>query len=258
MSVTLSVYMITFNNGATLRRALESVAGWAAEIVIVDSESTDGSKEIMGQYTQNLFEYLTTNLRDKYQFAQDKCSHPWVLFIDADEWLTPEIKAEIAERLSDPVSFDGFIVRRRNYFGGREIRFGAWASDEEIRLYRKDKGHWEGGIHAKVHLQGKVGRLRNHYLHTPYSDISHQVRKLDHYSGVFARDLADAGRRFSLITLVTRPFFRFLRDYILKRGFADGIPGLIIALSDAYYVFLKYAKLWELGHSAETNGRGSE
>lgn len=238
--------MITYNNGATLDRALKSVSGWASEIVIVDSESTDGSRETMDRYGASVHQYVTTDLRAKYQSAQDRCSNKWVLFIDADEWLPDELKKEIDHVLSGSPPADGFVVRRRNFFMGREIRHGAWAKDREIRLYKKDKGRWEGGIHAKVRVDGQAGELKNHYLHTPYSDISHQVRKLDHYSGVFAQDLADAGRPFSAAKLITHPMFRFLRDYLLKRGFADGIPGLVIATSDMYYVFCKYAKLWEL------------
>jgi glycosyltransferase involved in cell wall biosynthesis len=238
--------MITYNNGATLDRALRSVSGWASEIVVVDSESTDGSQEIMNRHGVTVHQYITTDLRAKYQSAQDSCSNPWVLFIDADEWLTTELKEEIGYVLSGSPTVDGFVVRRRNFFMGREIRHGAWAKDREIRLYRKGKGHWEGGIHAKVHVDGPVGELRNHYLHTPYSDISHQVRKLDHYSDIFAQDLARADRPSSVAKLASRPLLRFLRDYVLKRGFADGVPGLVIAMSDMYYVFCKYGKLWEL------------
>ena len=247
--------MITYNNGATLERALKSVSRWAPEIVVVDSESTDGSLSTMDRYGVSVHQYVTTDLRAKYQSAQDRCSNPWVLFIDADEWLTPEIKEEIGRELSASPTADAFVARRRNYFMGREIRHGAWAKDREIRLYRRDKGRWEGGIHAKVHVDGQIKELRNHYLHTPYSDISHQVRKLDHYSEIFAHDLAKAGRSFSLLSLITRPLFRFLRDYVLKRGFADGTPGLVIAASDMYYVFLKYAKLWEHGGAGKKQNR---
>jgi glycosyltransferase involved in cell wall biosynthesis len=249
LSLPLSVYMITYNNGATLERALKSISGWASEIVVVDSESSDGSREIMSRYGADVYQYETTDLRAKYQSAHDRCSSDWVLFIDADEWLTSDLKDEIAEVLARSPASDGFVVKRRNFFLGREIRHGAWARDREIRLYRKEKGRWEGGIHAKVAVNGRVGQLKNHYLHTPYADISHQVRKLDHYSGVFARDLDDGGRPFSLLKLVTHPLSRFSRDYILKRGFADAVPGLVIAVSDMYYVFLKYAKLWELRRS---------
>ena len=129
---------------------------------------------------------------------------------------------------------------------GREIRHGGWYPDREIRLYRKGKGTWQGGIHARVHVEGKVGRLKSHYLHTPYSDSSHQIRTIDRYSEAFAKDLHAAGRHFHLFNLLGRPIYRFFRDYIFKRGFLDGTPGIIIAASTMYYVFMKQAKLWEM------------
>jgi hypothetical protein len=170
-----------------------------------------------------------------------------VLFIDADEWLTPEIKAETEGVIKGPSSYDGFIVNRRNVYLGREIRYGGWYPDTEIRLYRKDKGSWQGGIHARVHVDGRIGHLKNHYMHTPYLDTAHQIRTIDRYSEAFARDLYSSGKRsFALFNMLTRPVFRFFRDYIFKLGFLDGIPGLIIVASTMYYVFMKYAKLWEL------------
>lgn len=248
-SLPLSVYMITFNNGATIERALKSVAGWAAEVVVVDSHSTDGAPEIISRYTDGLFQYDTKDLREKYQYAQDKCTNPWVLFIDADEWLTGEIKEEIEAIVTGRTDYDGFMVDRRNVYLGREIKYGGWYPDREIRLYRKDKGRWEGGIHAKVAVERKVGRLINHYMHTPYADTAHQIRTIDRYSEAFAEDLRASGRRFHLVNMITRPLFRFFRDYILKRGFLDGIPGLIIVASTMYYVFMKYGKLWEMEHA---------
>ncbi len=242
----LSVYMITFNNGATIERALQSVVGWAAEVVVVDSHSTDGAPEIIGRYTEKMLQLDTSDLREKYQYAQDACSNPWVLFIDADEWLTPQIKEEVEEIITGTTPYDAFVAHRRNVYLGREIRYGGWYPDREIRLYRKERGMWKGGIHAKVHVDGKVGTLKNYYLHTPYSDSAHQIRTIDRYSEAYAQDLLSAGRRFHLHNLLLRPLYRFLRDYILKRGFLDGIPGIIIAASTMYYVFMKQAKLWEL------------
>jgi hypothetical protein len=113
-------------------------------------------------------------------------------------------------------------------------------------LYRKEKGRWEGGIHAKITVHGKVGSLKNYYMHTPYADTAHQIRTIDRYSEAFAEDLRASGRRFHLFNIITRPLYRFFRDYILKRGFLDGIPGLIIVVSTMYYVFMKHAKLWEM------------
>lgn len=242
----LSVYMITFNNSATIEKALASVAGWADEIVVVDSHSPDGTADIAARYTDRVLHYDTTDLRDKYQFAQDHCLNRWVLFIDADEWLTDTFKKEVEAIIRSGSSRDGYIANRRNIYLGREIKHGGWYPDREIRLYRKDKGGWRGGIHAKVHVEGQVGHLSGHYLHAPYADTAHQIRTVDRYSENYARDLFSAGRRFHLANMVFRPLFRFFRDYIFKMGFLDGIPGIIIMASTMYYVFMKHARLWEL------------
>jgi hypothetical protein len=129
---------------------------------------------------------------------------------------------------------------------GRMIGHGGWYPDYEVRLYRKEKGHWAGGIHARVYVEGRVGRLKNYYLHEPYQDISHQIRTVHRYSQAFAEDMAASGRPFRLYNLLGRPLYRFLRDYLIKGGFRDGVPGLIIIASTMYYVFMKHAKLWEL------------
>ncbi|MDR2018118.1 MAG: glycosyltransferase family 2 protein [Syntrophobacterales bacterium] len=246
----LSVYMITFNNGKTIEHALESVADWADEIVVVDSHSTDGSLEIMERYTDHVFQFDNNNFREKYQHAQDRCRNPWVLFIDADEWLTERIKKEIAEVIATETIFDGFVVSRRNIYLGREIKYGGWYPDEEIRLYRKKSGYWKGDLHAKIYIEGKVGRLKNHYMHTPYLSIADQIKTVDRYSATYARDLHSAGRSFHMANLLFRPAYRFFRDYVMKRGFLDGLPGLIIVISTMYYVFMKHAKLWEIERKA--------
>jgi len=247
----LSVYMITYNNGATIERALRSVADWADELVVVDSHSTDGAQDIIERYTEKVVQFDSRDLREKYQFAQDQCVHPWVLFIDADEWMTPDIKEEISGIIAGESVYDGFSVNRRNVYLGREIKYGGWYPDREVRLYRKEKGRWEGGIHAKVIVDGKIGRLRNYYMHTPYADTAHQIRTIDRYSEAFAEDLRASGRHFHLWNLITRPIYRFFRDYIMKKGFLDGIPGVIIVVSTMYYVFMKHAKLWEMEMKAE-------
>lgn len=258
MSLPLSVYMITLNNGPTIERALTSVAGWAAEVVVVDSESTDGAKEIIGRYTDKCYQLMTSDMAEKYGYAQSLCTSPWVLFIDADEWLTAEIKAEIENIVTNGTGYDGFMVNRKNFYLGRIIKHGGWYPDHEIRLYRKDKGRWVGGIHAKVHVEGKIGTLGHYYLHTPYSDTSHQIRTIDRYSAAYADDLRAAGRSFHLTNMITRPLYRFFRDYLFKMGFLDGVPGLIIIASTMYYVFMKHAKLWEMLRETKGSARGKE
>jgi glycosyltransferase involved in cell wall biosynthesis len=253
----LSVYMITLNNAATIEKALASVYGWVEELVVVDSDSTDGTPAIAKQYTANYHQFMTTSQREKYQHAQDRCTSPWLLFIDADEWLTPEIKQEIEGVVCGNTGYDGFLVERKNFYLGKLIRHGGWYPDHEVRLYKKDKGRWEGGLHAKVAVDGKVGSLKNYYMHAPYADISHQIKTVDRYSGAFAEDLKESGRSFHLANMIFRPIYRFFRDYIIKGGFLDGIPGLIIVASTMYYVFMKHAKLWEMEDRFPRSIRGN-
>jgi glycosyltransferase involved in cell wall biosynthesis len=231
------------------------VAGWADEVVVVDSHSADDTLEIAARYTDRIFQFDRNNFREKYQYAQDRCSNPWVLFIDADEWLTAGIRKEIEDIVRSDTPYAGFIAERRNIYLGREIKHGGWYPDEEVRLYRKEKGHWKGDLHAKVAIEGKVGRLKEYYMHTPYLSSSDQIKTIDRYSAEYAGDLYSAGRPFRLYNLIFRPLYRFFRDYIMKKGFLDGLPGLIIVVSTMYYVFMKQAKLWELEKTKDTTPR---
>ncbi|MHB8109971.1 MAG: glycosyltransferase family 2 protein [Syntrophorhabdaceae bacterium] len=253
----LSVYMITYNNGATIARALESIAGWAGEIIVVDSHSTDGTTEIASRYC-DVLQFDTSDLREKYQSAHDRCMLPWLLFIDADEWLTDAFKREVEEVISLKPAISGYMADRRNIYLGREIRHGGWYPDREIRLYKKNSGSWQGGIHARIHINGQVGQLKNFYLHTPYMDIAHQIRTIDRYSEAYARDLFRAGRRFHIANILFRPVYRFFRDYIFKLGFLDGVPGIIIMAGTLYYVFMKHARLWEIEKDHEGGTRVQE
>jgi hypothetical protein len=152
---------------------------------------------------------------------------------------------------------DGFIVYRRTYYLGKWIRYGGWYPDYEIRLYRKEKGRWEGGLHAKVVVNGKVGFLKNHYLHYTYRDISDQIQTIDKYSRIAAEDMFRSGEKFSFFKLLFHPPLRFIKEYVMKSGFRDGLPGLVIIVSTMYYVFIKYAKQWELEKSLKEKGNGS-
>ena len=245
----LSVYMITYNNERTLEKALRSVT-WADEIVVVDSFSTDRTVEIGRKFTDRVVQRPWPGFRDQYQYAADLTIHEWIMFVDADEEVSRELAQEIRKVVNkDGDGKDGFIVYRQTYYLGRWIRYGGWNPDYEIRLYRRDKGRWEGGLHAKVVVSGKVGSLTNPYLHDTYRDISDQILKMDRYSGIAAEDMLKEGKKFSLLKLLFHPIFRFVKEYLLKSGFRDGVPGLIIITATMFYVFMKYAKLWELTRS---------
>jgi len=253
----ISVYMITFNNERTVQRALESVR-WADEIVVVDSFSTDGTVDICGKFTDRVFQRAWPGHRDQYQYAADLTIHPWIMFVDADEEVPPELAKEIRTVTGgERNDLDGFIVHRRTFYLGRWIRYGGWYPDYEIRLYRREKGKWEGGLHAKIAVDGKVGSLKNRYLHYTYRDISDQIQTIDKYSRIAAMDMLQEGGRFSLFRLLFHPPFRFIKEYFYKRGFLDGLPGLVIVVSTMFYVFIKHAKLWEMLKVSKEDEDGS-
>jgi glycosyltransferase involved in cell wall biosynthesis len=253
----ISVYVLTFNNARTIERCLRSL-DWAEEVVVVDSLSEDGTYDICRRYTDRAYQVKWKGHRDQYQYAADLTTRPWVMFVDADEEVPPELVEEVRSELTpDPGDCDGFFVCRRTYYLGRWIRYGGWYPDGEIRLYRREKGRWEGGLHAKIAVNGTVRRLKNQYLHYTYRDISDQILTIDKYSRIAAEDMVRNGEKWSFFKLLFHPPFRFIKEYLLKSGFRDGLPGLVIIVSTMYYVFIKYAKFWEMTHVKKEKENGS-
>ncbi len=250
MTVPISAYVLTYNNESTIDRALQSVA-FADEIVVVDSYSTDGTLELVRQHTDTVIQRAWPGFRDQYQFAQEQCTHDWVLFIDADEEVSAALADEMIKVLEENVKLEddrqihGFQAQRRTFFMDRWILHGGWVPDREIRLYNRRHGSWKGALHAKVEVESNVSEFRHYYYHYTYADVSAQLQTLNKYSTTASEDMDREGGKASLVHMIGNPIFRFLREYVLKRGFLDGMPGFIIAVNNSHYVFNKYAKLWE-------------
>jgi glycosyltransferase involved in cell wall biosynthesis len=223
------------------------VKDWADEIVFVDSYSTDDTLEIARRYTDNIEQRPWPGFCEQYNYCTKKALNDWVIFVDADEVISPELAKEILQRIEmDAGKFDGYIVRRRTFYLGKWIMHGGWVSDYKVRVFRKSKGDFEGTLHTKVWVRGKVAWLRNYFQHYTYRDIADQIDTINNYSDSAAGDMFREGRPFSYFDLFLRPPFRFIKEYLFRRGFLDGMPGFVIAISTMYYVFIKYAKLWEL------------
>ena len=254
--VPVSVYVLTYNNGRTIEQCLKSL-GWADELIVVDSFSDDGSFELAKTFTDKVYRKEWAGHREQYQYASNLTKNEWIMFVDADEVVPPELVDEIQEELErNHGEWDGYICHRRTFYLGRWIEYGGWYPDYEIRLYRRDKGEWVGDLHAKVAVDGKVKHLNHQYHHYTYRDISDQIQTINRYSRTAAEDMMRSGTKFRMFKLLLRPPFRFLKEYLFKAGFRDGLPGLIIAVSTMFYVFIKYAKLWELGRSSEFDHEG--
>jgi len=243
----LSVVIITYNEEENIRGCLES-ANWSDEIVVVDSFSTDRTVEIAREFTPNVFQNRWTNFSQQKNLALEKASNEWVLNVDADERVTPELKKEILRILNSGfISANGYYIPLRNHYLGKWIRHCGWYPDYHLRLFRKGKGRFnERTVHESVIVEGKKGYLKSHLQHFSYKNLSDHLARIDKYAALTAQEMHGRGKRTTAFDLLFRPLARFIRMYLIKRGFLDGIYGLIVSLMGSFYVFIKYVKLWEL------------
>ena len=242
----ISVLVPTLNEERNIRACLETVR-WADEVVVVDSFSTDRTREIAGEIADRVLEHEYVNSATQKNWAIPQASHPWVLIVDADERATPELREEILGVLEDCRGLDGFRIRRLNHFMGKRVRFCGWQNDSCLRLFRRDLGHYQDReVHADVIISsGRVGALRGKLLHYTFDSFEQYLKKFDRYTSWAAGDRARRTPCVRWHHLALRPAWRFFRQYILKLGFLDGLTGLVICRMAAYSVFMKYARLWE-------------
>jgi glycosyltransferase involved in cell wall biosynthesis len=245
----LTVTIITRNEAANLPAALASVA-WADEIVVIDSESTDETAAIARAAGARVEVRPFPGYSDQKNYAASLAAHDWILSLDADERVTPDLAREIQALLAAEPPRRGYRVPRISFYLGRWIRGTDWYPDYQLRLYDRRAARWNGRIvHESVALDGEPGRLAHDLQHFPYRDISHHLATIDRYTTLAAEHLRANGRRPSLAGIAFHPPFAFFRNYILRGGFRLGGTGLIVSGLNAYYVFLKLAKTREAGLS---------
>ena len=248
--MNLSVTIIGHNEVDHLRELLPQLK-WATEIIYVDCESQDDSLEFARDLGCRVFSRPNnTNLNVNKSFAVDQASGDWVFYLDPDERLPELLVMEIEETLENTVN-TAFRLNRRNHYFGHWLRYGSQYPDTQLRLFRKDSAQFPNQhVHEKLVVEGSIGKLNNDMLHFPYRNISQFLSKFDFYTGVEAGYLRDSGVQITagntLRFLVLKPFPRFLRRYLLKGGFRDGLPGLFCAIFDALNFVVRYFKLWEM------------
>jgi len=255
VTVPVSVCIIACNEERNLPRCLDSVA-WAEErVVVVDTRSQDGTERIARERGARVVLHPYQGNVEQKNLALGEAKQAWVLSLDADEALAPELAAEVQAVIARDGPADGYELNRLTWHLGRWIRHGEFHPDWQLRLFRRSRGCWAGvNPHGHVELAGRSERLRGDLHHFSYRDLADQVARIQDFSRVQAAAMWDAGRRARTADLVFRPPLRFLRAYLLKQGFRDGIAGFMIAAATAFHVFLKYAKLWELGRDPATRG----
>ena len=246
MKEKLTAIIPTLNEAHNIAECLDSVR-WADEVIVVDSFSTDSTVDICKKYGVRVLEHEYVDSASHKNWALPHASNRWVLIVDADERVTDSLRCEISRLLDGRLECEGYWIRRRNRFMGREIRHCGWERDKVLRLFDRTKGRYEEKhVHEKVVLQGKIGFLKSFLLHESYKDFSAYLAKLDRYSDWGAQDLAQRGAGWVIARLLFRPPARFVRMYILQLGFLEGIHGFILCALAAVSVFMKYSKLWRL------------
>lgn len=242
----LTATVITKNESANLAAALDSL-GFADEIVVVDSRSTDDTVEIARRYTDRVIVRPWPGYVAQKNFAAEQASHDWILSVDADERVPVALAEEIRALLRVGPDAAGYRVPRVTYYLGRWIRTTDWYPDYQLRLYDRRRARWTGRhVHESVAADGPVGTLRHELLHYAYRDLSHHLQTMDRYTTLAARQMFEDGQRAAWYQIVGHPLAAFLRNYVLRGGFRDGHVGLIVSVMNAGYVGLKFAKLWEL------------
>jgi glycosyltransferase involved in cell wall biosynthesis len=252
--IRLSAVVITRNEERNLAACLESVY-WADEIVVVDAMSEDATCEIARRFTSRVHCRPWSGFAEARRFGLEQASGEWVLALDADERVTRELREEIETALAGDTA-EGFMIPRKAFFLGRWIRHCGWYPGYVLRLFRKDRVRvTDRLVHEGYRVRGTVGVLAHPFLHYTYPDIETYFERFGRYTTLAARELAAAGRRARPQDLLLRPPLRFVGMYLVKLGLLDGIQGLILCVFSSLYVFVKYAKLWEI-HRSE--GRGND
>ena len=240
---SLSVIIITKNEAANIRACIESIA-WADEIIVVDSGSDDDTVEICRELGAQVFQLDWPGFGVQKNRALSYASKEWILSLDADERVTPELRAEIEAAISSGQA-DGFKLPRLSSFCGRFMRHSGWYPDYVLRLFRRGQGHFsEALVHESVQLQGSVSRLQQPLLHYSYRDFEDVLSKLNNYSGAAATMLQRRGKQGGLAQAVLHGLWAFIRTYFLRAGFLDGREGFMLAVMNAENSYYRYIKLW--------------
>lgn len=245
----LSVVIITKNEEANIGRCLTSVKKIADEIVVVDSGSTDGTEKLCRENGARFIVHPFVDFSSQKQLAVDEAENDYVLSIDADEWLSEGMMQEVEKLKREGFKQDGYRIRRQTYYEGRLLRHCGLEKESHLRLFDRRKGMY---ANVKVHEtfemmpNAKIGDFQSAFYHKPYKDLAHSIEKMNMYTTMWAQDKSEKDKRVSLLQVGMKFPLQFLNMYFLKLAFLDGYAGFIWTMTNAYYTYLKYAKLYDL------------
>lgn len=244
----ITVCVVAGNEAGRIRRTLESVQGWTAELVLaIDDKVHDGTDEVARSFGARVICQPWRGHAVHRNFASAHATQPWLLAIDADEVISPELRAEISAVFTAPggPTAAAYSFPRLSFLCGRWIRHGDWYPDRKVRLWRHTAGEWQGNPHEKLVVNGPVVPLRSDLLHFSNENIDQLLSKISVVSGYYVRHRSPGAKRPGWLHLTVRPAWKFFRGYVIKRGFLDGWPGFLIASINAFSTVVRYTKVME-------------
>lgn len=250
----ISAIILTKNEERNISDCLESVK-WCDEIIVIDDYSEDRTVNIAQKFGSKVFKhYLGEDFSQQRNFGLKKAKGDWILYIDADERVTSELKNEIIHltTCSDrSQQLNGYFIKRRDFMWGKELKYGETENMKLLRLAKKNRGNWVGNVHEKWQIKGKTSELKNPLLHYPHQTISNFLKEINFYTDIRAREVYRQGIHACWTSIILYPVGKFLLNYFIKKGVLDGIPGLILAIIMSFHSFLVRAKLWIMNSKNE-------
>lgn len=245
--INLTVVVLTKNEEKNIRRCLESVAGWASEIIVVDDESIDRTVDIASNFTGRIINRKMDIEGSHRNFAYAQAKNLWVLSLDADEVATEELKAEIKDILSRHTQFNGFTIPRRNFIGDYWVRYGGWYPSPQLKLFRKDKFLYEEvSVHPRAFMDDPCGHLKSDIIHYSYKNIEDFLNKLNNQTTREAQKWFKQNKPMRPGRFLYRTIDRFMRTYVGRKGYKDGFIGFVVAFFAGFYQLLSYLKYREI------------
>jgi len=245
--INLSVVVLTKNEEGNIKDCLNSVYGWANEILVVDDESADNTVAIARQYTDRIINRKMDIEGRQRNFAYAQARNLWVLSLDADERLSDELKKEIREALSKETKYNGFTVPRRNYIGNYWVRYGGWYPSPQLKLFRKDKFRYEEvAVHPRAFMDDPCGHLSSDIIHYSYKNLEDFLSKLNNQTTREAQKWFNQNKPMRLGRFTYRSIDRFIRTYVGRKGYKDGFIGFVVAFYAGLYQLMSYLKYREL------------
>ncbi|MCL7754334.1 glycosyltransferase family 2 protein [Polaribacter sp. Z022] len=237
----------TLNEEVHIADAIKSV-GFADEIIVIDSYSTDKTIEIAEQFNVKIIKRKFDDFSTQKNFAIEQANYDWIYILDADERVTSEVEKEILNAINEPNGNVGFYVRRTFYFAGKKINYSGWQRDKVVRLFLKEHCKYKGVVHETVEAKGNLGFFKGKIDHYGYKNYNHFISKIHQYGELKAKELYVKGKRVSAYHILVKPSFRVFSHFVLKGGFLDGYTGLILSITQGYAVLTRYVKLWILNN----------